>query len=348
MRTVFQNCTLLDGTEQMSPRPGTDVAIENDRIAQIGKITPNKGDRVVDLTGKYLMPGLINLHVHLPAGGKPRNKPMNTNRLTKIALSSGLSRALVLRMCHAYAMQGLLSGVTTVRAVGGLDNLDTRLRDRIRAGKLDGPRILAANYAIGVPHGHMVGSVTHPAETVEDAVRMVDQLHGQNVDLIKLMITGGVMDAKVKGEPGRLMMQADMIKACCDRAHSYGLKVAAHVQSPEGVRTAVLNGVDSIEHGSTLSETELAAFHKSGAVLVCTLSPALPMAKFQRKTLGITEAVQYNSDLVYNNMVLGAKAALADGVPVGMGTDTGCPYTTHYNMWRELHYFQKEVGVTPE
>ena len=71
----------------------------------------------MDLTGKYLMPGLINLHVHLPAGGKPQNKPMNTNRLTKIALSSGLSRALVLRMCHAYAMQGLLSGVTTVRAV---------------------------------------------------------------------------------------------------------------------------------------------------------------------------------------------------------------------------------------
>ncbi len=213
-------------------------------------------------------------------------------------------------MCHAYAMQGLLSGVTTVRAVGGLDNLDTRLRDRIHAGKLDGPRMLVANYAIGVPHGHMVGSVTHPAETVEDAVRMVDQLHGQNVDLIKLMITGGVMDAKVKGEPGRLMMQADMIKACCDRAHSYGLKVAAHVQSPEGVRTAVLNGVDSIEHGSTLSETELAAFHKSGAVLVCTLSPALPMAKFQRETLGITEAVQYNSNLVYNNMVLGSQGGV--------------------------------------
>lgn len=83
----------------------------------------------------------------------------------------------------------------------------------------------------------MVGSVTHPAETVEDAVRMVDQLHGQNVDLIKLMITGGVMDAKVKGEPGRLMMQADMIKACCDRAHSYGLKVAVHVQSPEGTHS---------------------------------------------------------------------------------------------------------------
>ena len=83
---------------------------------------------------------------------------------------------------------------------------------------------------------------------------MVDELKGLNVDLVKLMITGGVMDAKVKGEPGRLMMQADMIKACCDRAHEFGMKVAAHVQSPEGVRVAVTNGVDSIEHGSVLTQ----------------------------------------------------------------------------------------------
>ena len=347
MRTVFQNCTLLDGTEQMSPRPGTDVAIENDRIAQIGKITPNKGDRVVDLTGKYLMPGLINLHVHLPAGGKPQNKPMNTNRLTKIALSSGLSRALVLRMCHAYAMQGLLSGVTTVRAVGGLDNLDTRLRDRIHAGKLDGPRILAANYAIGVPHGHMVGSVTHPAETVEDAVRMVDQLHGQNVDLIKLMITGGVMDAKVKGEPGRLMMQADMIKACCDRAHSYGLKVAAHVQSPEGVRTAVLNGVDSIEHGAKPDADILRLFRERGAFQISTISPAVPYALFDRSISHATYEQQENGRVVFEGIVALAKACLENGIPVGLGTDTGCPYITHYDMWRELCYFVKYCGVTP-
>ena len=87
------------------------------------------------------------------------------------------------------------------------------------------------------------------------------------------------MDAKVKGEPGKLMMKADMIKACCDRAHGYGLKVAAHVQSPEGVRCAVENGVDSIEHGSTLTQREIDAFKKHNAVLVCTISPALPMAK---------------------------------------------------------------------
>ena len=71
------------------------------------------------------------------------------------------------------------------------------------------------------------------------------------------------------------------------------------------------------------------------------------MAKFERETLGISEAVQYNSNIVYNNMISGSKTALENGITVGLGTDTGCPYTTHYNMWRELHYFEKNVGVSP-
>lgn len=348
MKTVFKNCTLLDGTENMTAKAGVDVAVENGKITQIGSVTADKNDEVIDLTGKYLMPGLINLHVHLPAGGKPQNKPMKADLLAKIALSTAAMRKFALTLCHGYAMQGLMSGVTTVRAVGGLGNLDTKLRDQINSGKLEGPRILAANYAIGVPHGHMVGSVTRAAESVDAAVAMVEDLASQGVDHIKLMITGGVMDAKVKGEPGVLMMKPDMIKACCDTAHKHGLKVAAHVQSPDGVRAAVENGVDTIEHGSTLSEKEIAVFKAHGAALICTLSPAMPMARFERETLGISEAVQYNSNVVYDNMVLGSKAALESGVPVGLGTDTGCPYTTHYNMWRELHYFTRDVGVTPE
>lgn len=348
MKTIFKNCTLLDGTKDMVARENVDVAIGNDKITAIGKIEPSGADRVIDLNGKYLMPGLINLHVHLPAGGKPQKKPLKADFLSKLALSSSAMRKFTLNLCHDYAMQGLMSGVTTIRTVGGLDDIDSKLRDKINAGQLDGPRILASNFAIGVPNGHMVGSVARAANTVQDAVKMVDELIDKKSDLIKLMITGGVMDAKVKGEPGVLMMQADMIKACCDRAHEHGLKVAAHVQSPEGVRTAVSNGVDSIEHGSTLTQAEIDAFKAHDAVLVCTLSPALPMAKFERETLGITDVVQYNSNVVFNNMIKGAKTALENGIKVGLGTDTGCPYTTHYNMWRELHYFEKNVGVSPE
>lgn len=348
MKTVFKNCTLLDGTENMTAKAGIDVAVENGKITEVGSVKTDKSDEIIDLSGKYLMPGLINLHVHLPAGGKPQNKPMKADLLAKAALSTAVMRKIALGLCHGYAMQGLMSGVTTVRAVGGLGDLDTKLRDKINQGKLEGPRILASNYAIGVPDGHMVGSVAKAAHNVDEAVAMVEDLASQGVDLIKLMITGGVMDAKVKGEPGVLMMKPDMIKACCDTAHKHGLKVAAHVQSPDGVRAAVENGVDTIEHGSTLSEKEIAVFKAHGAALICTLSPAMPMARFERETLGISEAVQYNSNVVYNNMVLGSKAALESGVPVGLGTDTGCPYTTHYNMWRELHYFTRDVGVKPE
>ena len=125
---------------------------------------------------------------------------------------------------------------------------------------MNGPRILAANYAICVPNGHMAGSVSRVASSVDEAVAMVEDLASHNVDLIKLMITGGVMYAKVKGEPGILMMKPDMIKACCDAAHKHNLPVAAHVQSPDGVRAAVRNGVDTIEHGYVLTSHEIDAF----------------------------------------------------------------------------------------
>ena len=348
MRIVLKNCTLLDGTKNMVLKKGVDISIENNTITEIGTVTTNSSDKIIDLANKYVMPGLINLHVHLPANGKPKNKPLKADALAKFALSSKITRAFTLKLCQANAMQGLMSGVTTIRAVGGLDNIDTILRDKINSGKLEGPRIIASNYAIGVPNGHMVGSVARGAQTIEDAIKMIDELYSQGVDLIKLMITGGVMDAKVKGEPGRLMMQPDMIKACCDRAHSYGLKIAAHVQSPDGVKAALNNGVDSIEHGSVIDEELIKAYKKNNAVMVCTISPALPMAKFKRETLGITEAVQFNSNIVYSNMIIGSKTALENNIAVGLGTDTGCPYTTHYNMWRELHYYKTRVGVSPE
>lgn len=348
MRIVLKNCSLLDGTKNMVLKKGVDISIENNTITEIGTVTTNSSDKIIDLANKYVMPGLINLHVHLPANGKPKNKPLKADALAKFALSSKITRAFTLKLCQANAMQGLMSGVTTIRAVGGLDNIDTILRDKINSGKLEGPRIIASNYAIGVPNGHMVGSVARGAQTIDDAIKMIDELYSQGVDLIKLMITGGVMDAKVKGEPGRLMMQPDMIKACCDRAHSYGLKIAAHVQSPDGVKAALNNGVDSIEHGSVIDEELIKAYKENNAVMVCTISPALPMAKFKRETLGITEAVQFNSNIVYSNMISGSKTALENNIAVGLGTDTGCPYTTHYNMWRELHYYKTRVGVSPE
>ena len=105
-----------------------------------------------------------------------------------------------------------------------------------------------------MPGGHMAGSVAVAAHSTEEALAHLRECKKENVDIIKLMITGGVLDAKWKGVPGELKMPPEMVRAVCDEAHSMGYKVAAHVESTEGVRVALENGVDSIEHGAKPDE----------------------------------------------------------------------------------------------
>lgn len=349
MKTVYRNFILLDGTENMTPVKNKVLVVDDGKISDItDKYDIDTNTKIIDLGGRYLMPGLINLHVHLPAGGKPSTTGGNTKALVKLVTSSALTRKIGVSLCKGYAMQELLSGVTTVRTVGGVADFDTRLRDMINEGKTDGPRILASNNAIGPKDGHMVGSVAVEANTEDECRREVRKLAEQNVDLIKIMITGGVLDATVMGEPGVLKMPPELVKACCDEAHELGLKVAAHVESAEGVRVAAQNGVDTVEHGAPMDEETAQTLKKHGAAYICTVSPALPLAKFSRDVTLVSEMVQYNSNVVFEGIIEGTKNALEHEIPVGLGTDTGCPFITHYNMWRELVYFQKYVGVSPE
>ena len=141
-------------------------------------------------------------------------------------------------------------------------------------------------------------------------------------------------------------MPPEYVKAACDEAHRHGLKVAAHVESPEGVRVALENGVDTIEHGAKPDEAILALFKERGACQIATLSPALPYALFDRAVSGVSEMEQYNGAVVFEGIVECARACLKAGIPVGLGTDTGCPYITHYDMWREVNYFHKYCGVS--
>ena len=193
----------------------------------------------------------------------------------------------------------------------------------------------------------MAGSLAYEARTPEEAAACVEKIAAEKPDLIKLMITGGVMDAEVVGEPGVLRMQPALVKAACDKAHALGMKVAAHVESPEGVRVALENGVDSIEHVARPDADILRLFKERGAFQVSTISPAVPYALFDRSISHATYEQQANGLVVFEGIVALAKACLAEGIPVGLGTDTGCPYITHYDMWRELCYFVKYCGVTP-
>ena len=346
-RYALINGVLLDGTRDMTPQTGKIVCVEGGKIAAVTDGPVPAGYEPVDLAGRYILPGLINLHVHLPASGKPKKKPSDPKKLVKLITSNGLMRRVGVKLCESYARTELLSGVTTVRTVGGVADFDTIIREKAAAGEILSPRVVASNMAVSVPGGHMAGSLAYEARTPEEAAAYVERIAAEKPDLIKLMITGGVMDAEVVGEPGVLRMEPSLVKAACDRAHGLGMKVAAHVESPEGVRVALENGVDSIEHGAKPDEEILRLLREHGASQVATLSPAIPYALFDRSVSHATYEQQENGKVVLEGVIAMARACLENGIPVGLGTDTGCPYVTHYDMWRELCYFVKYCGVTP-
>ena len=350
MKYALKNAIILNGTKDMEPITGVAVLVDRERIADIVPETeiPN-GFEVVDLGGAYLLPGLINLHVHLATSGKPpkaEKKPPNYKLLFQILSKSRLVLAVIKRMTAGYAKTELMSGVTTIRTVAGILDIDAQIRDQISAGAIAGPRILSANTAVSVSDGHFAGSIATEADSPEMAAEHVRQIAETKPDLIKLMITGGVMDSSAEGEPGVLRMPPEIVKAACDEAHRLGYMVAAHVESPEGVRVALENGVDTIEHGARLTDETIRLFKERGASLICTLSPALPYAEFELSESHALPIAKKNGRIVMDGMIDCAKACLEHGIPVGLGNDVGCPFVLHYNFWRELCCYHKYIGAS--
>ena len=327
MKDAYINGKIIDGTKEMQVKKGYAILVEQGKIKNIvlQEEADLTGYNVVNLKGNYIMPGLINMHVHLAGNGKPQKKQRDNAKLVNFLMSNPLTRAIAHNMVSGFAEMELLSGVTTIRTVGGIRDFDTRVRDEINCGKKRGPRILAGNEGISVPHGHMAGSVAFAAET---------------------MNTGRVLDAKEKGVPGELKMAPEMVKAVCDKAHELGFKVAAHVESSDGVRVALENGVDSIEHGAKLDDHMIKLFKENHAFLCTTLSPALPYALFDRSITDASEVEQFNGKVVFDGIIECAKQALENDIPIVLGNDVGCPWIIQYDFWRELYYFHKYVGVS--
>lgn len=348
MKYAFINGKILDGDKDMTVKEGLCILVDGEKITDILPLSEAnvEGYKIFDLKGGYIMPGLINMHVHLAGNGKPQKKQRDNEKLVKTIMSSALTRAVAYKMVYGFAKDELMSGVTTIRTVGGLGNFDTRLRDEIACGKKVGPRILAANQGISVPGGHMAGSVAIAAHNDKEALDHLAECEKEKVDIIKLMITGGVLDAKEKGVPGELKMPAEMVKSVCDKAHEAGYTVAAHVESPAGVKVALENGVDSVEHGAKPNEEIINLFKKNNAFLCTTISPALPYALFDRSVSNASEVEQFNGNVVFEGIIDCAKAAIENDIPVVLGNDVGCPWITQYDFWRELYYFHKYVGVT--
>ena len=352
MAYVFTHATVLDGTADMEPRPNATVVVNDEgRIAAIGaaeEIVSPANAQEIDLKGAYLVPGLVNLHVHLCGSGKPTSAGAAGDLIDKV-VGNPIGMWYLRRIIKKHAQQQLASGVTTVRSVGDPGFADVDVRDAINAGKYQGPRLLTSGVGVTVPNGHGAGLFAHIAKTPEQAREIVRDCFARKCDLVKLFITGGVFDAEKEGEPGVLRMSPEIAAAAVDEAHKLGMATAAHIESAEGVRVGLEAGVDTIEHGADLSPELIALFKENGvgrkSSLTCTVSPALPFVELDPEKTHSTEIQKVNGNIVYESIVHAAQAALEAGIPVGLGTDSACPYVTHYDMWREVVYFERIVGA---
>jgi imidazolonepropionase-like amidohydrolase len=265
---------LLDKPGSATKGPST-IIIRNGRIAEIlpGHKDGPEGATKIDLRDKFVLPGLIDSHVHLvsDAGGNAG--------LVEAVTSSPADNAF---RAAANAKKTLMAGFTTVRNLGDEDGATLALRDAIAQGIVPGPRIIDAGRSISTTSGHMDGTNgmaedLHPVihqdnlcDGVESCRQTVRRQIRRGVDVIKIATTGGV-NSRIGVGVGKQIFD-DEVKALIDTAHLYGKKVAVHAHGTDGVNLALSAGADSIEHGTMLDDASVKLFKQSGAYYVPTLS----------------------------------------------------------------------------
>lgn len=246
-------------------------AIHAGRLQQVDGQPPET--RVLDLGTLFVLPGLIDAHVHL-----------DSDVAGVAGQLEGVSRSTAAAAYDAAvnARRTLAAGFTTVRNLGDGDGVTLALRDAIAAGKTRGPRIFDAGRSISTTSGHMDARLgfrddLHAAigdanlcDGVESCRRAVRAQIGRGVDWIKIATTGGV-NSRIGAGLGQQMF-ADEAKAIVETAHLYQRKVAVHAHGADGIQVALEAGADSIEHGTMLDDANLAALKRSGAFVVPTLS----------------------------------------------------------------------------
>lgn len=350
MKIALVHATLVDPAGSGSAQENRTIVWEGEKILAVGgPEIPLAGCRIIDLEGKYVLPGLINLHAHLFGSGKPMKSLGGGKRQERLIrlLNTGLGKRILAGMVKDHVRSALHSGCTTLRAVGDFAESDLRIRDLVNAGKAEGPRMFVSGSAITVTSGHGDGTFSCTADDPWSFRKRVREHVKSGVDLIKICVTGGVMDAKKRGEPGVVRMTLEETRAAVEEAHKAGLSVASHTESAEGLRIALEAGVDTIEHGAEIDDGISALFRKTGSVLVCTLSPAVPLARLDPRVTRLSDLTAFNAATLMESMVKGYRRAVAEGIPLGLGTDASCPFVAPYDLWRELVYFQKILGVTP-
>ena len=314
------------------------------------------GYRILDVSGSFVLPGLINAHAHLFADGKPLPPVLLNERaqgVVQLVGHSPLGKLIFKRRTKTNVITQLNSGVTTLRSVGDVGYEVVAVAEEIDAGKYVGPRILPSGPLLAITGGHGAPQIALTGDSPWDHRRNARKNRQRGVKAMKISATAGVTDARAVGYAGRPEMTEEEMTAICEEAHVAGIRVAAHAQGSEGIRRALRAGVDTIEHGADMTPEIIELFGDNPrsltgrSALIPTMMACLPLVRLDRSVTGITEVVRANAELAWERMLQGISAAREHGIAIGMGTDSALTYATHYNAWRELDFLTRYGELSP-
>ncbi len=323
--TLIHAGRLIDGVGN-KPREQVTIVVDGDHIRSIdaGFTAPGSGDEVVDLSGATVLPGFMDMHVHLTGESSPTSE---IDSIKKGEADEAYDSVV-------YAKRTLLAGFTTVRNVGDDWNITISLKQAIADGKIEGPRVFTAGRAIGTRGGHAdatnsfgpfltsddprLNTICNGADGCRDAVR---QRYKDGADSIKITATGGVLSIAKSGSAPQFTDEE--IAAIVSTAHDYGMKVAAHAHGAEGIKRAVRNGVDSIEHGTFMDDECIRLMKEHGTHYVPTISAGRFVYEHAQDPDYFPAIVRPKALAVGPQIQKTFAKAWKEGVTIMFGTDTG-------------------------
>jgi len=342
-QTTYILCGKLIDTKSGKISTEKTILVKENKIIDVkdGYIMP-KGGTLIDLRDKVVMPGLIDMHVHIEQEFSAR---------TRIE-GYILNEADVAFNSVGFAKTTLLNGFTTVRDLGGT-GVNISIRNAINAGKIPGPRVFTAGKSLATTGGHadptngssreLIGD-PGPKEgvvnSIEDAKKAVRQRYKNGADCIKITATGGVLSVAKSGDNPQFTIEE--VKAICDTAKDYGMHVAAHAHGDEGMQRAIIGGVKTIEHGTYMSDKTMELMIKHDAYLVPTITAGKEVEE-KAKIKGFYPDIVVPKALAVGPQIQGTFAkAYKKGVGIAFGTDAGV--FAHGNNGKEFG-FMVEAGM---
>ena len=324
-QSTYIQCGNLVDTKSGEVLNEMTIVVSDNKISSVekGYISGEAEDRIVDLKSKTVLPGLIDMHVHIEGQSNPKRY---LNRFTQ-------NEADVAFESTVFAKNTLMAGFTTVRDLGG-SGVNISLRNAINKGTVTGPRIFTAGKALATTGGHadptngmkneLMGD-PGPKEGVvnspEDGRKAVRQRYKDGADVIKITATGGVLSVAKSGSNPQFTIEE--IKAITETAEDYGMLTAAHAHGDLGMQRAILGGIKTIEHGSYMSEKTMEMMKQYNVYMVPTISAGKKVVEKAKVPGFFPEVVAKKAIEVGAQIHETFALAYKKGVPIAFGTDAG-------------------------